>query len=110
MVDRAFPDLEEAAKETLALNQYLAQLGGTQIALSVRLQRPKILVEAVSFTVEMESYLHKPHKVSHVDVTEEASPIAAIQTQQNHDGNTRGFVPAVAKIGSQYFLSPSQAS
>ena len=82
MVDRAFPDLEEATKETLVLNQYLAQLGGAQIALSMRQQRPKMLVEAVSFTIKMESYLHKPHKVAHVDVTEEASPIAAIQTQQ----------------------------
>ena len=48
----------------------------------MRQQRPKTLVEAVSFTVEMESYLHKPHKVAHVDVTEKASPIASIQTQQ----------------------------
>ena len=41
----------------LALNQYLAQLGGTQILLSVRQQW---LVEAVGCTVEMESYTRLP--------------------------------------------------
>ena len=68
----------------LALNPYLTQLEGTQTALSVGQQQPKMLLEVVSFTTEIESYmyLHKPHKVVHMDIMEEASPITAIQTQQ----------------------------
>ena len=56
LVDRAYPDLDEKARDQLALNHYLGQLADPQIAFSVKQKRPKTLDEAVSSTLEMESY------------------------------------------------------
>ena len=66
LIEKAFPNLEPAAKETLALNQYLTQLENPQIAFEVKQQQPSSLVEAVSFTIEMEFYLQKPVKLAPV--------------------------------------------
>jgi len=80
-VEKAFPNLEPAAKEMLALNQYLSQLENQQIAFGVKQRRPSSLVEAVSFTIEMESYLQRPAKVASV-TNEEPSLVSTIQNQQ----------------------------
>ena len=81
LVKKAFPYLEAAVKETLTLNQYLTQLENPQIAFGVKRRQPSSLVEAVSFTVEMESYLQKPMKLAPV-MTEEPSVVSTIQNQQ----------------------------
>ena len=78
---KAFLNLEAAAKETLALNQYLTQLENPEIVFGVKQRRPSSLVEAVSFTIEMESCLQKPVKLAPV-MTEEPSVISTIQSQQ----------------------------
>ena len=72
LVDRAFPDLDDKARERLALNQYLSQLDNPQVAFNVKQKRPSKLIEAVSSTLEMEAYLlPRSHKVASVDVLEE---------------------------------------
>ena len=53
LAEKAFPNLEAAAKETLALHQYLTQLENPQIAFGVKQRRPSRLVEAVCFTMEI---------------------------------------------------------
>ena len=53
LADKAYPDLEEAARERLALNQFLGELDKPQVAFGVRQGRPKILDEAVSLTIEL---------------------------------------------------------
>lgn len=45
----------------MALTQYIGQVENPQVAFSIRQQRPTSLIEAVSATIEMESYL-KPIK------------------------------------------------
>ena len=57
LADKAYPDLGDKAKEQIALNHYLGQIEQTQVAFSVKQKRPKTLDEAVSATLEMESYL-----------------------------------------------------
>ena len=57
LVERAYPDLQEDAREQLALTHYLGQLEPQQLAFSVKQKRPKTVDEAVSATLEMESYL-----------------------------------------------------
>lgn len=57
LADKAFPQLQNDAKEQLALNHYLGQLTDHQIAFNVRQKRPRTLDEAVSATLELESYL-----------------------------------------------------
>ncbi len=56
LVEKAFSELEEKAREQLVLNQYLGQLDIPQVAFVVRQTRPKNLEEAVSATLEMECY------------------------------------------------------
>ena len=50
-------DLEEKARERLALNQFLAEIGNPQVAFGVKQKRPKTVEEAVIATIELESYL-----------------------------------------------------
>ena len=56
LADKAFPTLSEDTKEVLTLDRYLGELCDANIALAVRQQRPETLEEAVSCTLEMESY------------------------------------------------------
>ena len=56
LVDEAYPELVEAAREQLAVNQYLQQLEHPQVAFSVKQKWPAKLDEAVSTTLEMEAY------------------------------------------------------
>ena len=84
LCDKAYPDLEEKARECLTLNHYLGQIDNPQIAFSVRQRQPKTLMEAVSGTIEMESYLQpKPSRIAQVELEPATeSVIAAIQHQQ----------------------------
>ncbi|KAL5473844.1 hypothetical protein EMCRGX_G028406 [Ephydatia muelleri] len=55
--DRAYADLEERARERLALNQFLSQIENPQVAFGVKQKRPQNVEEAVTATIELESYL-----------------------------------------------------
>ena len=57
LVDKAYPDLEDNAKEQLALNHFVSQIENGQVAFSVRQKRPKTVDEAVCATLEMEAYV-----------------------------------------------------
>ena len=63
LADRAFPDLQEEAKEHLALTHYLGQLENPQVAFGVKQRRPKTVDEAVTVTLELESY-HRADRAS----------------------------------------------
>ena len=84
LVDKAYPELEEAARERLAVNQYLQQLEQPQVAFSVKQKRPAKLDEAVSATLEMEAYTSKPGCV-----------VASVQGEE--EGESEG---AVAVVGA----------
>ena len=58
--DRAYPDLEDKARERLALNQYLSQIENPQVGFGVKQKRPNSVEEAVAATIELESYLSAP--------------------------------------------------
>ena len=57
LADKAYPDLEEKARERLALNQFLAQIENAQVAFGVKQKRPTNVEEAVVATIDLESYL-----------------------------------------------------
>ena len=85
LVDKAYPELQDDAKEQLALTHYLGQLEQQQLAFSVKQRRPKSVDAAVSATLEMESYLvPKGGRVAQVaeDLTS-AEPVAAVRDQQD---------------------------
>ena len=86
LADKAFSDLEDKAREYMALTQFMGQVDNPQVAFSVQQKRPTTLIEAVSATIEMESYL-KP-KSSHVAQVEleqshADTAIAAVQLKQD---------------------------
>jgi len=57
LTDRAYPDLKEEAREYIAVNHYTDELEDSRIAFSMRQRCPKTMAEAVSCTLELESYL-----------------------------------------------------
>ena len=95
LADKAFPNLEEPAKEQLSLDKYLSLLDRPQLALAVRQKRPKTMDDAAAFTLEVEAYLTLPvasllnqqqvsavSEVSQTDNVPSAASVAAIHTQQ----------------------------
>lgn len=79
LVDKGFPDLPEEAKEHLALQSYLQQLDQPQVAFGVRQKRPTTIDDAVSLTLEMETYMLPPTR---------ASTISSVQQDQEQDEAT----------------------
>ena len=61
LVCKAFPNLQDKAHKQLALSCYMEQLKDPQISFAVKQRRPKNIQEAVSTTIELQSYLVKPH-------------------------------------------------
>lgn len=57
LADKAYGDLEEKARERLALTQFLSRIENPQVAFGVRQRRPETLEAAVVSTIELESYL-----------------------------------------------------
>ena len=84
LASKAFPKLQDDAKELLALTQYLGQLDNIQISFGVKQKRPKTLDEAVSATLELESYLIKPHPPSSSTINNSSSTevVAGVQKSQ----------------------------
>ena len=81
---KAFPNLQDEAREQLALNRYMDQLKDPQISFAVKQRRPQNIQEAVSATIELQSYLVKPHTQGAVQQVqkEEEGAVAAIKLTQ----------------------------
>ena len=69
LADKAYSDLEDNARERLALNQFLAQITNPQIAFGVKQKRTKTVEEAVVTTIELGSYLGSTGERLHVNST-----------------------------------------
>ena len=85
LIDNAYPEMQDDAKEQLGLTHYLGQLEQQQLAFSVKQRRPKSVDATVSATLEMESYLvPKGGRVAQVaaDITS-TEPVAAVRDQQD---------------------------
>ena len=57
LADKAFPDLDEAAKEKLSINRFLGLLGKPEVAFAVHQHHLKMLNDAVTATLEIEAFL-----------------------------------------------------
>ena len=79
---KAFPNLQDEAREQLALNRYMDQLKNPQISFSVKQRRPRSIQEAVSATIELQSYLVKPDAQEAVGEVKEESAVATIKSTQ----------------------------
>ena len=76
LTDKAYPLLDDNAREQLALTHYMGQLTNLQVALQVKQSRPKTLDAAVTATLETESFLPRSNAqgVSHVE--EDTLPVS----------------------------------
>ena len=66
--DKAFPAIDEKAKDLLSLERYLSELDNPKVAFAVRQRQPKTLDNAVSCTMEIESYLHQETKGTKISI------------------------------------------
>eukprot|EP00731_Ephydatia_muelleri_P029883 Em0021g406a len=97
LADKAYPDLEEKARERLALNQFLSQIEDSHLSFSVRQTRPKTVEAAVTTTIEMETYLgHSSSKsitgTVSIPTQQHSEPVCAVPHQKE---------PAVATVTTE---------
>ena len=84
LANKAYPSLQLEARERLAVNTYLQQLSQPQVAFSVKQRRPATLDDAVTATLEMESYmllLGRTEPVSTIQPTD-IEPVSAGATNE----------------------------
>ena len=91
LADKAFPDLQEEARDRLSLNRYMDQITDPQINFVVKQRRPKTLEAAVTATLEQESY--------RMPTTARVSQVAMEHTLDITDGEEEGssHIGAVGK-------------
>lgn len=108
LAERAFPDLDERAKEKLSLDRFLGLLDRPEIALAVRQKKPQCLDDAVAGTLEIEAILTlsgpSPRSASHVgslEVTgtdELSSTVSAVQQCQQTSAMTELLQSLVTRM------------
>ena len=77
LVNKAYPTLDDDARQQLAFQCYLSQLQDEQVAFGVKQRTPKTIEAAVAATLELESYL-----VSHST----PGTVAPVQVPVDHAG------------------------
>ena len=82
--EKAYPQLQSQARECLALTVFLKQISNPQVAFAVRQKQPGNLDEAVTATLEMESYVDQSRTKSCVASIQEETIVAATGLQQDH--------------------------
>ena len=105
LVDRAYPDLDNAAQEQLTLTYYLAQITNPQVAFGVKQTRPKTVNDAVVATMETEAFLPggsaKPLRIASMDVHMD-EPVteltAAVQNDYTQPRWVRGLTERLDKL------------
>ena len=96
LADKAYPELQDKARESLALSRYLEQLKDPQVAFGVKQQHPETVIDAVRITIELESYLPKKDRVANVMVEPgEEQSVASIRANQ------QGLVGVIEKLVSR---------
>ena len=78
LADKAYLDLQEEARNMLALYEYMDDLTDPRISFSVRQKCPKTVTEAVLATIELETYLPMncdPYNVTSVAAAQQRNGI-----------------------------------
>ena len=92
LADKAFPDLDDRAREQLSLDRYFTLLDKLEIALAVRQRRPRSVDETVSCTLEIESYMCTFTNHNHQTITSvfestvaDTETMGAVKGKDNQD-------------------------
>ena len=97
LADKAFPDLDDRAREQLSLDRYLTLLDKPEVALAVRQRRPRSVDEAVSCTLEVESYMRRFTNCSRQPITS-VSESTAFDTETVHVGAVKANQDAILEM------------
>ena len=81
--EKAYPRLQPQARECLALTAFLKQISNPQVAFAVRQKQPRNLDEAVTATLEMESYVDQSGTKGSVGSVQGETMITATSSQQD---------------------------
>ena len=113
LVDKAFPDLDDAARERLAVDRFLTQLDDPQLAFSVRQAKPKTLDKALTSTLEMQSHLQLSTRVLCAAATQPQTEttVAGITPSQRNDRLTdvlKQLVERIEKLETNLAANRSQ--
>ena len=109
LVDKAFPDIEEAARERMAVDRFLSQIIDPQLAFSVQ---PKNLDEVVTYTMQMQSHLSLSSRGSSGVALAEAS-VAAVDLRQQDTkilDTLHQLVTRIEKLETDLSTSQSQGA
>ena len=97
LAEKAYPDLEAAAQERLALNQYFERIDDGQLAFAVRQKQPKTVDDAVQATLELQSYLPTPKVVHPQDI------VAGLDADESsEDEHTDVIAAATARKSNRF--------
>ena len=101
LADKAYPNLEEAARDVLAVERYLSQLLDPQVAFVVRKEQPKTIAAAVTSTLQAQSCL--PPIPSAMGVTQvDTGAVAAVRSMQESISEAvQQLVSRMAKLETQ---------
>ena len=92
LTERAYPDLQDEAKEQIALTHYLAQLTNSQVAFNVKQSRPKTIDDALTATLETEAYVQPARSttVSVVDTDKDTDADAEVNISATNSDSSKG--------------------
>ena len=82
--EKAYPALQPQARECLAVNVYLKQISNPQVAFAVHQKQPENLDDAVTATLEMESYVNQTGVKEAVASVQEETVVAAAGSQSDN--------------------------
>ena len=104
LADKAYPELQEEARERFALNQYLTQLTNPQVAFGVKQSKPKTIDDAVRLTLEMESYLQpeKQEGISFIESDDNCDlETIAVTTSSPHENPLKELMRRLDEIEAE---------
>lgn len=99
LADKAFPQLPNDAKVQIALNHYLIQLTDNQIVFNVQQKHPHTLEEAVSVTLDFESYLMLSSLLStHAPVSKLPTPQVVTGVHESQETMLRILIKMMERL------------
>ena len=110
LASKAFPKLQEEAREELALSRYLDQLRDPQVSFAVKQRRPKSVRDAVSSTIELEAYLLKSasNHVSLATPVKEEHDVATVAAIQSTQKDLLGMMQTLVQRVEQLEIRPQR--
>ena len=107
-MDKGYPDLQDEAREQLAINTFLQQLTPSPVAFSVKQKRPSTLDDAVAATLEMESYVSSQTVVASMSPSSEEVAVCPVSETNRLERLTRAVEQLTERVEKLQRDGPTQ--